>query len=43
MQPAVREYYNLEELWSDGRFDKVVNSSAPAPAKRAPRKSSRSA
>ena len=29
MQPAVRVYYNLEELWSDGRFDKLVNSSAP--------------
>jgi ribosome-associated protein len=29
MQPAVREYYNLEELWGEGRFDKVVNSSAP--------------
>lgn len=33
MQPAVREYYNLEELWGEGRFDKVVNSSAPVPAK----------
>jgi ribosome-associated protein len=32
MQPAVREYYNLEELWSEGKFDKVVNSTAPAPA-----------
>ena len=49
MQPAVREYYNLEELWGEGRFDTVVNSSAPveatrrrAPARRAaahPRKS----
>jgi len=29
MQPAVREYYNLEELWADGRFDKPVNSSRP--------------
>ncbi len=42
MQPAVREYYNLEELWSEGRFDKPVNSSAPVPAARrkarAPRK-----
>ncbi|HUL96539.1 MAG TPA: ribosome silencing factor [Usitatibacter sp.] len=42
MQPAVRDYYNLEELWSDGRFDKVVNSSAPVAARRratrAPRK-----
>jgi ribosome-associated protein len=34
MQPAVREYYNLEELWSEGRFDEVVNSTAPAPAPR---------
>jgi ribosome-associated protein len=34
MQPAVREYYNLEELWSEGRFDKVVNASAPAAAAR---------
>ena len=31
MQPAVRQYYNLEELWSEGRFDKVVNSTAPVP------------
>ena len=31
MQPAVREYYNLEELWSEGKFDKVVNSSSPVP------------
>jgi ribosome-associated protein len=36
MQPAVRQYYNLEELWGEGRFDKVVNSTAPvkAPARR---------
>ena len=34
MQPAVRSYYNLEELWGDGRFDKVVNSSAPVRAKK---------
>jgi len=33
MQPAVRSYYNLEELWMDGRFDKVVNSSAPVKVK----------
>ena len=43
MQPAVRQYYNLEELWGEGKFDKVVNSTAPvkaAPrARRAPRKS----
>jgi hypothetical protein len=32
MQPAVRQYYNLEELWGEGRFDKVVNSTAPAAA-----------
>ena len=37
MQPAVREYYNLEELWGEGRFDKLVNSSAPA-ARRPPPK-----
>jgi ribosome-associated protein len=29
MQPAVREYYNLEELWGEGKFDKVVNSTKP--------------
>ena len=34
MQPAVRQYYNLEELWGEGKFDEVVNSSAPAPAKK---------
>ena len=43
MQPAVRQYYNLEELWGEGKFDKVVNSTAPVPAapraRRAPRKS----
>lgn len=40
MQPAVRSYYNLEELWGEGRFDKVVNSTAPvaAPPPRASRK-----
>jgi len=26
MQPAVRQYYNLEELWGDGKFDAVVSS-----------------
>ena len=30
MQPAVRQYYNLEELWGDGKFDAVVNPTAPA-------------
>jgi len=29
MQPAVREYYNLEELWGDGKFDPVVNATKP--------------
>ena len=29
MQPAVRDYYNLEELWSEGKFDDVVNSTKP--------------
>jgi len=29
MQPAVRQYYNLEELWGEGRFDEVVNSTVP--------------
>jgi ribosome-associated protein len=29
MQPAVRQYYNLEELWGEGKFDKVVNSTRP--------------
>jgi ribosome-associated protein len=40
MQPAVRQYYALEELWSDGKFDDVVNSTAPVEAKRvrSPRK-----
>jgi ribosome-associated protein len=43
MQPAVREYYNLEELWSEGRFDQVVNSSAPVPQARRPRARPRAA
>jgi ribosome-associated protein len=34
MQPAVRAYYALEELWSDGKFDKVVNSTAPVESRR---------
>lgn len=33
MQPAVRQYYNLEELWGEGKFEKVVNSSAPVEAR----------
>ena len=31
MQPAVRTYYNLEELWGEGRSDPVVNSTERAP------------
>jgi len=42
MQPAVRQYYNLEELWGEGRFDRMVNSTAPA-ARRAPRSGKRAA
>ncbi len=26
MQPAVRTYYNLEELWGEGKSDPVINS-----------------
>jgi ribosome-associated protein len=29
MQPAVRHFYNLEELWGEGKFDKVLNSTSP--------------
>jgi len=29
MQPAVRTYYNLEELWGEGKFDRVVSPGAP--------------
>lgn len=28
MQPAVRSYYNLEELWGEGKFDRPANPSA---------------
>jgi len=36
MQPAVRQYYNLEELWGEGKFERPVNSTVPArPARRA--------
>ena len=38
MQPAVREYYNLEELWSEGKFDDVVNSTRPASVGGVPRR-----
>ena len=44
MQPAVRQYYNLEELWSDGKFDKTVNSTVPVKApRREPRETRKSA
>jgi len=39
MQPAIREYYNLEELWSEGKFEPVVNATAPAPAPAARKRS----
>ena len=29
MQPVVRRYYNLEELWGEGKSDPLVNSSEP--------------
>jgi ribosome-associated protein len=29
MQPAVRTYYNLEELWGEGRFDRPANATSP--------------
>jgi ribosome-associated protein len=38
MQPAVRDYYNLEELWGEGRFDALVNATAPPAAARRPRR-----
>ena len=38
MQPAVRDYYNLEELWGEGKFDAVVNSTAPPPVAKARRR-----
>ena len=34
MQPEARSYYALEELWGEGRFDKVVNSTAPVKTRR---------
>ena len=37
MQPAVRQYYNLEELWGDGKFDAVVNSTVPVAGRHATR------
>jgi ribosome-associated protein len=37
MQPAVRMHYNLEELWGEGKFDAVVNSTVPVATLRKPR------
>jgi ribosome-associated protein len=37
MQPAVRSYYNLEELWGEGRFDRPANPASPAAGSAAPR------
>jgi ribosome-associated protein len=33
MQPAVRMYYNLEELWGEGRFDRPANPTSPSGAR----------
>ena len=41
MQPAVRQYYNLEELWGDGKFDAVVNSTHPVEGARRERRVTR--
>jgi len=30
MQPAVRMYYNLEELWGEGKFDRPANPTSPS-------------
>ena len=35
MQPAVRAYYNLEELWADGKFDRPAAARKPAVAAKA--------
>lgn len=43
MQPAVRQYYNLEELWGEGKFEKVVNSTAPVHAEPPPARRARKA
>jgi len=45
MQPAVRTYYDLEELWGEGKFDKPINTSVPVagPATRRPRATKREA
>ena len=43
MQPAVRLYYNHEELWGEGRFDKVVNSTVPVAARKPRAKAAASA
>ncbi|MBL0141954.1 MAG: ribosome silencing factor [Betaproteobacteria bacterium] len=30
MQPAIRTYYNLEELWGEGKFDRPANPGSQA-------------
>jgi ribosome-associated protein len=42
MQPAVRQYYALEELWGEGKFDDVVNSTVPVESGRADARGARS-
>ena len=34
MQPAVRQHYGLEELYGEGKFDDVVNSTVPVKGSR---------
>jgi septal ring-binding cell division protein DamX len=34
MQPAVRQHYALEELYGEGKFDDVVNSTVPVESRR---------
>jgi ribosome-associated protein len=37
MQPTVRAYYNLEELWGEGKFDRPANPTGPVAAPAPPR------
>ena len=43
MQPATRAYYNLEELWGEGKFDAAVNATVPVAARPSPRAADASA
>src|SRR3982750_741856 len=36
MQPAIREYYHLEELWGDKPVRMKIGAPAPPPARKAP-------